>query len=199
MYPLSSLSVPNTNRHVTETEEPSAAPPPSTVLDPLPISQNQQFQFQYLPEYDWTPTSSSVSYLPLFAPTDQPAALPLPGLSRPFSSHGPTSHSPFPLLGTGMLSLPPDGHTAPVRQPSTDSQKEMARDPSAPPPSIRKSSRPRSGARGSDKDSTGDDHDAAEDALPAAVADSSVSRIRRTWASIYEDDVLTSDECVFLI
>ena len=96
-----------------------------------------------------------------------------------------------------MLNVHPDApHTATAAQPATDAQKEMAREPSVPPPSIRKSSRLKTGERGSDKDSTGDDHDPVEDVPAGLAADSAVSRIRRTWASIYEDDVLTSDESV---
>jgi len=194
---LSGVSVSSrSSRGATELPEPSA-PPPLTVLGPLPISQNQLPQFQYLQEYDWTPTSSAVSYLPLFTPTDH-SALPFPGVSRPFSSHGPMSQSPFPLLGgPGMLTIHPDSHTATIAQASIDPQKEMACEPSAPPPSIRKSSRLRTGERGSDRDSTGDDPDTIEDVPAAVVADASVSRIRRTWASIYEDEVLTSDESVW--
>ena len=203
---LSSVSV-SGSRGATEPPEPSAPPPPppSTALGPLAVPQNQQQpQFQYLSEYDWTPSSASVSYFPLFTPADQ-HALPFLGVSRPFSSHEPTSESPFPLLGAGMLPINPNGPTPtpPVSQASLDSQKDgMAREPSVPPPSIRKSSRVGSGSgsgeRGPDRDSTGDDRDrdAVEDVPAAAVADPSVSRIRRTWASIYEDDVLTSDECV---
>lgn len=102
-----------------------------------------------------------------------------------------------------MLAINPDGHTATattatatvsVSQASIDSQQEMAREPSVPPPSIRKSSRVRTGERGSDRDSTGDDPDAMDDVPATVAADASVSRIRRTWASVYEDDVLTSDE-----
>ena len=202
IFPLSSLPVTTTKR-VTEPPEPSAPPPPSTALGPLSVPQNQISQFEYLPQYDWPPASSSLPYLPLFPPADLPA-LPLPAVSRPFLSHAhpPTSHSPFPLLGTGMLNIHPDTPhpataTATAAQPATDPQKkEMAREPSVPPPSIRKSLRLKTGERGSDKDSTGDDHDPVEDVPAGLAADSAVSRIRRTWASIYEDDVLTSDESV---
>ena len=196
IHPFSTLSVSGT-RHATQPPEPSA-PPPSTVLGPLAMhqnqNQNQQPQFQYLPEYDWTPASSSLSYLPLFNPTADQPVLPLPVLSRPFSSHGHMSQSPFPLLGASMLTNHPDGHPATATQPSIIPQKDTTRPPSAPPPSIRRTSRLTSGERGSDRDSTGDDRDAIEDVPAAVVADPSVSRIRRTWASIYEDDVLTSDE-----
>lgn len=210
IHPLSTLSISGNGngsgsgtRNATQPPEPSpSAPSTSTVLGPLAIHQNHhQPQFQYLPEYDWTPTSASVSYFPLFNPTDQ-SPLPLPALSRPFSSHGPMSQSPFPLplplSGARMLTNHPDGPPATATQPNIDSQKDTARPPSAPPPSIRKGPRLKSGERGSDRDSTGDDPDAIEDVPAAVVADPSVSRIRRTWASIYEDDVLTSDESVCL-
>ena len=205
-HPLSTLTASGTgtrnphahpHAHATQTQHPEPSAP-STVLGPLAIHQNQQPQFQYLPEYDWTPDSTSLSYLPLFNPTDQPA-LPLPPVSRPFSSHAPMSQSPFPLPGARMLTNHPDDPPAASAQPSIDSLEEPARTHSVPPPSIRKSSRLRSGERGSDRDSTGDDRDPIEDVPAAVVADASVSRIRRTWASIYEDDVLTSDESVVFL
>ena len=207
IHPLSTFSVTGSDtRYPTRPPEPSpSAPSTSTVLGPLAIHQLQdhhQPQFQYLPEYDWTPASTSLQYLPLFNPTDQqpPPPLPLPAFSRPFSSNGPMSHTPFPLSlslpGARMLTNHPDGSpaTATASQPSIDAD----RPPSAPPPSIRRSSRShlKSGERGSDRDSTGDDPDTIEDVPAAVVADPSVSRIRRTWASVYEDDVLTSDESV---
>ena len=211
IHPLSAFSIPGSDtRHATQSSEPSSsATSTSTVLGPLPIHQlqdhHQPAQFQYLPEYDWTPASTSFQYLPLFNPTDQPPLpLPLPAFSRPFSSNAPMSHTPFPLPlslpGARMLTNHPDGPPAPATatQPAIDAQKDTARPPSAPPPSIRRSSRShlKSGERGSDRDSTGDDPDAIDDVPTAVVTDPSVSRIRRTWASVYEDDVLTSDESV---